>query len=136
MNIQKIQPAVAWHNVVLAAESAQDPFEDVHVVTLISEYVAEVKQKLQASLGQLAYTTKQLSEAIDKQHITVQQYVMVYHTKIDVCIHAINLTDDSSIPVLTMVAEALDQLDGKDGTIFFGDKMSFNCSEIPWLTIH
>lgn len=125
-----------WPAIILAASSSKETFEDVHVVTLISEYVDQVKAQLISSSGSLQYTNEQLRNAIDLHPINIQQYVTVHHGNIDVCVHAQFISDDTCFVVLTMVADALDQLSGVDGTIFFGDKMSFSSSDIPWLTIH
>ena len=121
------------------AESSSDMFTDVRILTAKSEYVRIFSDYLD-----LGYTTNDqqdyidlLSSAIDSHSLDVYESVSIdVNGTITVIVDHAVIDDDSTWIALDMVAQAMDQLNGKEGTIRFGSPLSFKTADIPWLTVH
>jgi hypothetical protein len=140
MNLQQ-QPSnrIKWPWAYFEASSSLEPFEEVHVVTAKSEFVSnacEIAANVLMKNGD--FTEQQLNQytqhVIASQRLSVYESVTISDTGISICINADNVEDDNVMwRALDMLADALDQLDNTQGTITFGDSLTFSISEVPWI---
>jgi hypothetical protein len=140
MNLQQ-QPSnrIKWPSAYFEASSSLEPFEEVHVVTAKSEFVSnacEIAANVLMKNGD--FTEQQLNQytqhVIASQRLSVYESVTISDTGISICINADNVEDDNVMwRALDMLADALDQLDNTQGTITFGDSLTFSISEVPWI---
>lgn len=130
---------IKWPSAIFEASSAQEPFEEVHVVTAKAAYVDKAcelagDQLLRGgsiSEQDIARVAKQI---ISSQRLTVHESVTVNGDGMNIVINAENVEDDGIMyRALDMLADALDQLQGEEGTITFGDALSFSLAEVPWI---
>lgn len=127
-----------WPSVIIAAESANEPFEDVDIVTAQSEYIRQAyASAVSITQGQspppTADTIASVAQALSlASKVWVQERVTVSDNgKITICVNVPDLSDDSVLwYALDLIAPALDQLDGAAGTVFFGENLQFD-----WATI-
>lgn len=130
---------INWPEVYMMAESNNEPFADVRILTAKSEYIRVYSDYL--DLG-YTYNDQQsfnnvLSSAIDSHSLDVYESVSIDGDgAITVVINCDAVTDDATWTALDMVAHAMEQLNGEEGTIRFGSPLSFKSTDIPWLTLH
>ena len=130
---------INWPEVYMMAESNNEPFADVRILTAKSEYIRAYSDYLD-----LGYTTNDqqnynsvLSSAINSHSLDVYESVSIDGDgAITVVINRESVTDETTWDALDMVAHAMEQLDGEEGTIRFGSPLSFKSTDIPWLTLH
>lgn len=132
--------APKWHDVVFAAEAANEPFEDITIVTTRSEFVdlacvaaADIVHRVDPSPSEDKIRLV-ASKLIAAHKIAVQEHVTIDATGITVCIDVPDI-DADTVPcqALGYVARALDILDGSFGTVTFSGDIRYNISDVPWI---
>lgn len=126
-----------WADAVFTASSMDEPFEDVTIVSTLQEFVktafevaASVMYESQHKLDELHEVRQCAAILINEGKIVVQEHVTVTTMGITVCLNAPALDDDQvAYRAMTMVAEALDQLDGNHGTVKFGEPLRHSLRE-------
>lgn len=126
---------IDWSSAYFFASAHNEEFEDVHVVTAKNEYVTlanELALKSVSSIDdkEINHVTRSL---IASQRLTVTESVTINDDGIKVVINAESVSDDVMWRALDMLAQAIDQLDEKNGTIEFGEPLQFSLSEVPWV---
>ena len=130
---------IKWHEVIFYAEAIKESFRGARVITAQSKYV-DIAYDI--ALNQLNYMddVKNLDGAvariINAQTHSVREYVDVGRDGFLVCINAPVIDELVTLRSLDLVAEALKQLNGNMGKIYFGDKLTFTTKDIPWLFKH
>lgn len=133
--------AIDWPGVYFAAEAEREPFEDVNVITARAEYVnrAELaavelltEQGLVCNLQNISQLARTL---IATSKVFVQEFVRIEQDgTITVCIDVPTLQSDTVMwRALDYVAKAIDQLDHKEGTVYFSEQIRFPVSAVPWV---
>lgn len=130
-----------WTQVYFTAEAEREPFEDVNVITAKAEYVnraelAAVELLMEQKIECTAQNVSRLSRTlIATSKVFVQEFVRIDEDgTITVCIDVPDLQDDLVMwRALDYVAKALDQLDNKEGTVYFGEPIRFPVSIVPWV---
>jgi hypothetical protein len=133
---------ISWPEVVFAAASTNDPFEDVRVITARSEFVAHAYEvaanyltEVGIELSEEAIKAAALS-LISSQKTFVREFVEIKGDDIDVCINVSSTTDDMMMfRALDMVQSALAQLGDADGIVYFGEQLQFSISEVADLIL-
>lgn len=126
-----------WPNVVFAAEAAQEPFEDVNIITALGLFVDTAFQ----AAADLVYTeghtlTQEKVQSvafamIADRKIMVQEHVRVNADGITVCINVPDVNDEAvQWQALDRVASALDSLNGCTGVVVFSDNLYFNVNQV------
>lgn len=131
---------IAWTDAYFYACSSGEHFKDVRVVTAKGEFITKVND-LVDTLWENAHLCSEQAErhlteqVISEMGINVQEHVTIDEAGISVCINAENVNDENTmLRTLDMVTDALDQLNGKQGTVSFGDPLTFSINDITWLT--
>lgn len=125
----------------MEANVMDEGFDDVHIITLKSDIASNAAIEAINSLileDVLAISDSELDfmakEMVAAGTISGREYVIVDQYGIEVCIDS----DDTENPetlsrALDMVADALDQLDGTHGTIYFSEPKTYTLTDMPWL---
>lgn len=107
---------IDWSGVYMLAESNKEPFVDVRITT--------TKCELHSKLGDLMFATSSvistdvINQLKSTTNITIPESVTVTADgQISVVMNADVIDDDATWRAIGMVADALDQLEGKPGTI-------------------
>lgn len=141
MNLHQHNP-VRWAEVVIAAEAAKEPFEDVTIVTARSCF-ADLALQAAADLvykqGHALTDNKVKAIAqslIASQKICVQEHVRINEDGIIVCLDVADTQDEYVMwRALDLLADALDKLNGKTGVVVYGEDLRFTLGEVPWLVV-
>lgn len=131
-------PATDWPRVIFAAEAANEPFEDVSIITAKTAYVDLAFQAAADILHTEghALTSEKVQKVacalVETQKIMVQEHVRINDDGISVCINADDIEDENvTWKALDYVAKALDSLNGNHGVVVFSDDLQFSLSEVP-----
>lgn len=128
---------IQWPSAYFEASSSREPFEDVHIITAKGEFAAKALELSAVSPAKSfseSEIRKRAQQLIASQQITVTEFVSINETGITVCINADTVEDDNVMwRALDMLANALDQLDGTQGIITFGEPLKFTMSDVPWI---
>lgn len=142
MNLLQHNPS-KWAEVVIAAESAKEPFEDVTIVTAKSAFVDLAYQAAADLIYRQGHAlTDEKVNAIARtligtQKVAVREHVSVSEAGITVCLNVADVNDEYVLwRAMDLLAKALDQLDGKTGVVAFSDDLMFSLSEVPWVLSH
>lgn len=129
---------ISWDALYFAAESHNEPFQDVNVITLKSHFVDKVYEEAIREVGLLdeQLLTKKVAKVIASQEIKVQEHVEVSPRGIKVIINRNIIDDKATWDALDHVAVALERLDGKTGIVPFSEYFSFTAADITWLHKH
>lgn len=127
-----------WSNVIFAAEAAREPFEDATIITAQNHFLETVLQSA-AEIVLLAGHALTETKVHDVAHtlvstdkVAVREHVRVDDTGISVCIDVDAADDEDTMWIaLDYVAKALDQLQGAQGTVFFGEDLRFPTITFP-----
>lgn len=121
-----------WTGVYFTADAEREPFEDVVIKTTRSkfleiameaaaDYLHRNGQTLTPELVNVAAVT-----LIAAKKVFVQEQVKVDETGIEVLVDVPSVErDDCLWRALDLVGQALDALDGKQGTIYFGEPLQY-----------
>lgn len=128
-----------WADAVFTASAMDEPFEDVTIVTARSEFAelalrsaAHLMVGEQQTLESLMHISQIAALLVNQGKLTIQENVVVSATGITVVVDVPSVQDDIvAYRAMTMVAEALDQLDGNHGTVYFGQPFKFTLDEVP-----
>lgn len=128
---------VSWPEVIFAAVAADDPFEDIQIITARTQLVnlayaaaADYLHGLNIALTEASVTAFAIS-LIAQQKLYVQESVEVGESGIVVCVNTQNVdSDDTTFRALDLVQRALDQLDDAMGIVHFGEHLQFSISEL------
>jgi hypothetical protein len=125
-----------WADIYLTAESISSKFELVSVTTTKSDFV-DLLYKSAADIlcNQQINLTKSTLDKVAKQLIHTNQifameYVKVHKGIFSVCIDKAVLTDDDMWDVIQMTSDALEQLKGDDGIVYFGTKIYYTLTDV------
>lgn len=130
---------INWPEVYLMAEASSEPFADVRIITAKSEYIRMYSDYLNLgyTLDPLDNCASQLLATMDTHSLDIHESVTIgVDGRITVVVNTDTITDDTTWTALDMLADAMEQLNGKEGIIRFGHPLSFTSSDIPWLTLH
>lgn len=136
--VQRPSNRISWPAAYLAATSAQEKFEEVHVVTAKSEFVSKAHELAATALADQVFSEQAVNalarQMIIAQRISVQESVTIDDVGMHVCINADSVEDDNVMwRALDMLADAMYQLDGNQGTITYGEPLAFGLSDVPWM---
>lgn len=140
--LQDHQKLQKYNQLVFAAVSEREPLQDVNVITLKGAFAQKVEHQ---AIERILSKNKQLSNAtlmaavtkvFESNHIVVQEAVYHTETGISVVVNAETIDDQATTRILELIQDALYQLDGRHGTIKFGEPVSFTRGEINWLNHH
>lgn len=139
---------IEWADVYFTASADKEPFEDVLIVTAKSTYLelaytaaADIllRQSTRTSQSRL-YQTDVLNYALhimNEGKVFVQEHVKVAPDGISICINAVDVDDENVVwRALDLLADALGELDGSHGTVYFGEELRFTNDEISWSNTH
>jgi hypothetical protein len=122
--------------VIFHAEATKEAFRDMRIVTAASKYV-DIAYNMALDNLKFIDDIKDLditvTSVINAQTFSVREYVDIGRDGILVCINAPIIDENAMLSSLDMVAEALRQLNGGKGTIYFGNELTFAIKDIPWL---
>lgn len=139
---------IEWADVYFTAAANKEPFEDVSIVTAKSAYLelactAAADILLSRCTKTPCFRLQQhdvfeyAQHIMDEGTVFVQEHVKVSPEGIYVCINAVNVEEEDVVwRALDMLANALEILNGAQGTVYFGEELRFSSSEIPWSTTH
>lgn len=130
---QQSHKSPSWSDLYFYADAAREPFEDVTVVTARSQYFDLVYQIAADSVyrhtGMLSTSAVEpvAMALIASRKVHVQEHVRVDSTGITVCLDVPDTTNDDMMwRALDLVQQALDQLNGDEGTVYFGEDLWFS----------
>ena len=139
---------IEWADAYFMASADMEPFEDVSIVTAKSTYLELacaaavdilMRQSTKTSNFRL-YREEVLDYAaliMNEGKVFIQEHVKVTSEGISVCINAANVDDEDVVwRALDLLADALGELDGSPGTVYFGEPLRFTSTEISWSTTH
>jgi len=127
---------IDWPSVIIAAEAAREPFEEVKIVTARSKFVEQAysaayamyKDQVPDMLNE--QSVKKLAQVlIGTNKMFVQEAVEVGDNGITITVNAPTITDEHSLYALDLLAKALDQLNDEHGTVYFGEELRFSVAE-------
>lgn len=132
-----------WPELLFYAEASQEVFRDARIVTAVSKYV-DIAYKValdDPTFGDIVFgNTVNLSQLratiisiINAGKHSVREYVDIAKHHIWVCVDVAVIDDNAMVKALDMIANALEQLDGNDGRIYFGEELTFTTVDTPWL---
>lgn len=132
--------SIDWSNVYFTAEAFQDPFDDVQIITARSQFLehayqiaAEMLIDSATELTEQSVSTVALS-LIAAKKVAVREFVETTNDGLIVCINSPSTEDDNVMfRALDLVALALDQLDGQQGVVYFGDELQFSVTDVASL---
>ena len=139
---------IEWADAYFTASADNEPFEDVSIVTAKSAYAelaytaaADIllRQSTKTSNFQLYQgdVLECAARIINEGKVFVQEHVKVTPEGISICINAANVEDEDVVwRALDLLADALGELDGAQGTVYFGEELRFTSGEIPWSNTH
>ena len=115
------QSKINWADLYLMAEAEAEPFADVHVVTAQSEFdrlTAERKffDSLDNPFGSISRC-----DAVNVQ----ESVTLSIDGEFSVVVNAREISEEATWKALDMVAEAMDQLNGEAGIVYFGKPLTF-----------
>lgn len=116
------QPRINWAELYLTAEAAKESFVDVRIVTARSEYDNIVAER------RMEMAELQPFDLIQQHHnIPIKESVTITGSgEISVVVNTPDVSDDAMWRALDLVADAMYQLDGKSGTVYFGEPIMFS----------
>jgi hypothetical protein len=126
-----------WPEVVIAAASAREPFEDVVIVTARSQFIdlafqaaADIVHTEGHALTQ-DKVHKVACTLIAAQKIVVQEHVRINSEGITVCLNVDDVNgEDIPWQALDYVARALDSLNGMHGVVLFSTDIQFTIADL------
>lgn len=134
---------IEWADAYFAAATTGEPLEDVTIRTARSTYAdlaytaaAEIllRESPQLSIAAFDEVAKKI---IDEGRVFVQEHVDITNDGISICINAYSVENDEvTWRALDMLAVALEHLDGKTGTVYFGEPLRFSSQELGWVITH
>ena len=139
---QQIPHLKAYNRLVFAAIAECEPFQDVDAITLKGEFAKKVEAAAVARVvdQRKALTASniatELAYVFKHNNIVVQEAVHHTESGLSVVINSEAVDDEAISRAVMLVQQALDQLDGRYGTVKFGEPISFTPSEIGWLVQH
>lgn len=126
------QSKINWAELYLMAESEAEPFADVRVVTARSEFDRLVAEQLFHYSEDFPF-----GETTLKLDVEVRESVTLTPTgEFSVVIDAPEVSDDAVWKSMDMVAEAMNQLDGVPGVVYFSSPIKFKKQTNPSITLH
>lgn len=127
------QSRINWPEVYMMAEATSEAFADVRIVTAKSEYDRLIEECVMDAAMSTPLT---FCEGVCSP-ITVRESVTITTDgDISVVVNTPTVTDDDMWNALDLVADAMYQLDGKAGTVYFGDPLTFQSKQLPTLTLN
>lgn len=139
---------IEWADAYFMASADNQPFEDVLLVTAKRVYcdlaATAAVDIIRRSSTNTAWRTvspidvyKTASQIMDEGKVFVHEYARVDDHGIQVCINAASVEDDDVMwRALDMLADALKYLEGHHGTVYFGEELRFQSTEISWSVTH
>jgi hypothetical protein len=129
---------IKWPELLFYAEATQEAFRDARIITAASKYV-DFAYKValdEPTFGDIENPVELrgiVAAIINAQSHSVREYVDITRRGIWVCVDATAIDDNAMLKALDMIAEALEQLDGVEGRIYFGEDLTFTTVDTPWL---
>lgn len=122
------KPRINWPDLYLMAESESEAFADVRIVTARSEYDRQLAEHaMDAAFGAPFGAVGELtSDVCVRECVTVTD-----DGELSVVINASDVSDDAMWAALDMVADAMYQLNGESGTVYFGEPIKFTETNNP-----
>ena len=130
---------IDWPELYFVSEALpEEQFEDVSIVTLKNFYVETVNTKalFEVDSNDLPNFAKIVSRIMDGGEVFVHEHVDVSKHAITVYVDDDSVSDGAAFEAMTMLAQALDNLNGQPGKVSFGEPVTYKESEIPWLHNH
>ena len=139
---------IEWATAYFTASADNEPFEDVSIITAKSAYLELactaaadmlLRQSTKTSDARLHQTDVLdcAAHIMNEGKVFIQEHVKVAPEGISICINAVNVEDEDAVwRALDLLADALGELDGAHGTVYFGDVLRFTSGEIPWSNTH
>lgn len=136
-------PSIDVGELMITAASCGSEFADVQVVTAVSEYVRLAQERAleeYIDAGHQRVNAKKVEsraiQLINEGSIRVRSHVTIDRGNVTVCVHAAAVDDETALRAIEMTSKAIASLDGNDGTVYFGEYLTFGLSDIPWLRRH
>lgn len=138
---------IEWADAYFTASANKEPFEEVSIVTAKSMYLelaytaaVDIMLKQASNVTPSFIQSAMIAYAdyiMNEGKVYVHEHVKVADEGISICINAVDVDDEDVVwRALDMLADALRELDGAQGTVYFGDPLRFSCSEISWSVTH
>lgn len=139
---------IEWADAYFAASADKEQFEDVSIVTAKSVYLelactAAADILLRRSTKTSNFQLYQgdvfdcAAHIMNEGKVFVQEHVKVTPEGISICINAVDVDNEDVVwRALDLLADALSELDGVYGTVYFGEELRFTGGEIPWINTH
>jgi hypothetical protein len=131
-----------WPDVVIAAESSNEPFQEVTIVTARGMFLDVAMQAAAHICHEEGHTltqdkvTKIARTLIAAEKIMVQEHVRVNSEGITVCLNVEDVEhEDVAWLAFDRVAQALDSLNGTHGVVTFGDNLRFSVDQATSLRV-
>lgn len=135
--MQKSTHNLDWASVVLTAEAAQEPFEEVMIVTARSKFAEQaygIAYEMYRDVMPDDLTEQNVKQTalllIGTNKLFVQESVDINDNGITVTVNAPVITDEHSLYALDLIAKAMDQLDEQHGTVYFGEELRYSVAEV------
>lgn len=125
-----------WSDVYIAAELYGECFRDMHIVTLKSDIISNLQQQ---AVCQLNTVDQQIIQQYVIDNIDNQQYVhesVTIDDTVTVVVDRDVIDQTTTEYALSLVADALDKLDGKRGTIQYPTNKQVHQLQISNLYYH
>lgn len=128
-----------WADVIFTASAMDEPFEDVTIKSARDEFTeialkaaADLMHGEKLTLENLTHIGFVAATLVNQGKISIQESVTVTSTGITVVVDVPSVEDDmAAYRAMTLVAEALDQLDGNHATVYFGQPFKFSLYQVP-----
>lgn len=129
---------IDWPSVIFTAEATRSPFEDAEVISTRQQYtelarLAAVETILKNQYELTLENVEQFARAIsDQSKIFVQEYVEIGDEgNIIIGVDTLDIDSEQTLfHSLDMLKQALDALDGKPGTVYFGEKLQYQWNDV------
>lgn len=139
MTSDTIPNTINWSELYIAAESMQEPFQDVVIITARQAFFERADEMASEALHGTSRAVPTddvhqtiVHELVAKSQVTIQEYVNVKSDTATICVNVPALTDDTVMwKALDMLSHALEQLDGTEGTVYFGEPLRFSMLDKP-----
>ena len=142
MKTSQLRPSHSHHinipELYFLACAGDEIFQDAYIITAKSKYV-DMAFDIAGRNRDVVTDTNFMEAAariINHQDYSVHESVEVKSDGISVCINSESINEEAETKALNMVVEALRQLDGKHGVIYFGPPLHFSTTELPFFFQH
>ena len=127
-----------WPELLFYAEATHEAFRDARIITAASKYVdiayrVAMDEPIFGDITNPSQLRATVVSIINAEKHSVREYVDISKRGILACIDVHTIDDNAMLKSLDMIANALEQLNGSDGRIYFGEELTFTTVDTPWL---